>query len=99
MKNKIQNVKIGVKAQQQFEKLRQEVEDFSGSNSADKFVNEFDKVKNQLKKTPEMFEESRVKPGARRALFFNNSKAFLYKVYTNLIRIVAVFDTRTNKYH
>ena len=94
MKEKIQDVRIGVKAQKQFEQLRQNTEDFSGVNAANQFLVDFEKTKNQLKKTPDMFEESSIKKGARRALFGKYS-AFLYRVYSNFIRIVAVFDTRT----
>lgn len=42
-----------------------------------------------------MFEESNTKKGARRALF-GNYGAFLYRVYSKFIRIVTIFDTRTN---
>jgi plasmid stabilization system protein ParE len=95
VKEKIQDIRIGVRAQKQFEQLRQNTEDFSGVNAANQFVDDFEKTKNQLKKTPDMFEESSMKKGARRALFGNYS-AFLYRVYSKFIRIVAVFDTRTN---
>lgn len=95
MKDKIQDVRIGARAQKQFEKLRQNTEDFSGINAANQFVTDFEKTKNQLKKTPDMFEESNIKKGARRALF-GKYNAFLYRVYAKFIRIVTVFDTRTN---
>jgi plasmid stabilization system protein ParE len=95
MKNKIQAIRIGKKAQQQFESIRQNIENYSGTKAANQFVNDFDKTITQLKKTPEMFEESNIKKGARRALF-GKYGAFLYRVYTKVIRIVVVFDTRTN---
>jgi plasmid stabilization system protein ParE len=96
VKDKIQDIRIGVRAQKQFEKLRQNTEDYSSINAANQLVDDFEKTKNQLKKTPDMFEESSTKKGARRALF-GNYGAFLYRVYSKFIRIVAIFDTRTDQ--
>lgn len=95
MKDKIKDIRIGLRAQKQFEKLRKNTEERQGSKAADQFVNDFEQTTNQLKRTPDMFEESTVKKGARRALF-GKYGAFLYHVYTKFIRIVVVFDTRTD---
>ncbi|MFK7799933.1 MAG: type II toxin-antitoxin system RelE/ParE family toxin, partial [Aureispira sp.] len=88
-------VRIGLRAQTQFEKLRKNTEERQGSKAAGQFVDDFEKTKNQLKRTPDMFEESTIKKGARRALF-GKYGAFLYRVYNKFIRIVVVFDTRTD---
>jgi hypothetical protein len=50
VKEKIQDVRIGARAQKQFEQLRQNTEDFSGVNAANQFLADFEKTKNQLKK-------------------------------------------------
>lgn len=94
MKNKINDVRIGVRAQQQFDKIVKNIEEHNSSKAATKFVDDFDKVQNQLKKTPDMFEESRVKQGARCGKI-DKHRSFLYRVYDTFIRIVALFDTRT----
>jgi plasmid stabilization system protein ParE len=94
VKNKINDVRIGVRAQQQFEKIRKNIEEHNSPKTANRFVTDFVKVKDQLKKTPEIFEESRVKKGARCGKI-DKHRSFLYRVYATFIRIVAIFDTRT----
>jgi plasmid stabilization system protein ParE len=95
VKNKINDVRIGVRAQSQFEKIRQNIEEHNGINAANQFIDDFDKTQKQLKKTPHMFEESKVKEGARCGKI-DTHRSFLYRVYATFIRIVALFDTRTN---
>ena len=97
MKYKIKDVRIGKRAQKQFVKQRQNIENRYGNKVANRYVDDFDKAKEQIKKTPEHWIESETTTGARRALF-GKYGAFLYRVYTKFIRIVAVYDTRQNKY-
>ena len=97
MKYKITDVRIGKRAQKQFEKQRQNIEDHYGIRVANKYIDDFDTAKEQIKKTPKRWVESEAMPGARRALF-SKYGAFLYRVYTKFIRIVAIYDTRQNKY-
>lgn len=98
MKDKIKTVKINKRALNQLEKLKQNTKQHRGEKAMLELVDDFEHTVRQLKKTPKMFEESKSMKGARRALF-GKYGAFLYRVYAKLIRVVVIFDTRTdNKY-
>lgn len=95
MKNKISDIRLGKKAQHQFEENYQLLKKKRGNKAAQCYVEDFEQTLHQIKKTPYCWEESRTRKGARRALF-GKYGAFLYRVYSKFIRVVSIYDTRQN---
>lgn len=95
MKKKITSVNFTKRANQDFDKMYEELNQHSPKAAGD-FIKDFDKVINLVQQQPDMFEESQKIKGVRRGLFYKQ-RAFLYRVFKKSIRIVSFYHQKQDK--